>query len=609
MPTFVKLRSHRAQILGHFMFKPIVCYCLLPAIIACFLLPEPLAGQSAPRYISSMAVGPEGTLVLLSEGDSLVRMIAPDTGKTGVYWRFNQQPGGLFVRSDSLWVTSGNVKGRLSLLLAGNPGPIYETETGYSPNSPIVDSKGQWVYVCCRFINRVERFDAATGKKSGSVEVLREPVAAALSPNDSWLFVANFLPAGRADSQIVSAQVSVIDLKNFQKWGDISLPNGSNALRHMQLSPDGKYLYVTHNLGRFQVPTSQLHQGWMNTSALSVIDVEQKRYVGTLLLDEPSRGAAGSWGIAADSDWLVVAHSGTHDISIIDHKAMISRFEAYESKENLAYDLHFLYGIRRRVPIYGNGPRAICFNGGEIQTVTYFSDTLNRIDPKSARVHYVALNPARKENAVQKGRRIYNDASYCLQNWQSCNGCHPGEGRTDGMNWDLMNDGIGNPKNCKSLLLSHVTPPNMISGIRANAEMAVKAGFSYIQFMEVPDSIAGFVDEYLKNLQPLPSPRLIKGKLSPLARRGQTLFNKLGCAECHSGPLYTDLQMHRIGPDLEFEKGWDTPTLIEVWRTAPYLFDGRAATLEELISVHRHGITGKLSRKETEALSEFVKSL
>ena len=53
------------------------------------------------------------------------------------------------------------------------------------------------------------------------------------------------------------------------------------------------------------------------------------------------------------------------------------------------------------------------------------------------------------------------------------------------MNWDLMNDGVGNSKNCKSMLFSHVTPPNMISGIREHAERAVRAGFNFIQFFEI----------------------------------------------------------------------------------------------------------------------------
>ncbi|MGL4493439.1 MAG: c-type cytochrome, partial [Tannerellaceae bacterium] len=193
---------------------------------------------------------------------------------------------------------------------------------------------------------------------------------------------------------------------------------------------------------------------------------------------------------------------------------------------------------------------------------------------------------------------------------QSCNGCHPGEGRTDGMNWDLMNDGVGNPKNCKSLLLSHVTAPNMISGIRENAEVAVRAGFKFIQFHDVPEEDALNVDLYLKSLKPLKSPYLVDGELSEEAKKGRKVFEKLNCDACHSGPYYTDMKMHRIGDDIEFEQGWDTPTLIEVWRTAPYLFDGRAATLKSVFSEHKHGIKDKkVSDKEIDQLVEYVNSL
>lgn len=63
-------------------------------------------------------------------------------------------------------------------------------------------------------------------------------------------------------------------------------------LRGIALSPDGNYVFVTHNLGRFQVPTSQLQQGWMNTSAMSVIDTQTQSFSGSVLLDEPrTRGS------------------------------------------------------------------------------------------------------------------------------------------------------------------------------------------------------------------------------------------------------------------------------------------------------------------------------
>ena len=150
----------------------------------------------------------------------------------------------------------------------------------------------------------------------------------------------------------------------------------------------------------------------------------------------------------------------------------------------------------------------------------------------------------------------------------------------------------------------------MISGIRADAEAAVRAGYKLIQFTYLPEDFACCVDEYLKSLKPVPSPYLENGELSEKAERGRKVFEKMDCDKCHSGPYYTDMSMHRIGEDVEFEKGWDTPTLIEVWRTAPYLFDGRATTIEEMLEVHKHGLEKKkISKKELEELAEYVKSL
>ena len=73
--------------------------------------------------------------------------------------------------------------------------------------------------------------------------------------------------------------------------------------------------------------------------------------------------------------------------------------------------------------------------------------------------------------------------------------------------------------------------------------------------------------------------------------------------------MFTDQKMHRIGEDVEFDAGWDTPTLIEVWRTAPYLFDGRAETMEKVFSVYKHGIEGRLSKKDLESLVKYINSL
>jgi cytochrome c peroxidase len=216
------------------------------------------------------------------------------------------------------------------------------------------------------------------------------------------------------------------------------------------------------------------------------------------------------------------------------------------------------------------------------------------------------------------GERHFNDATLCFQGWQACSSCHSHDARVDGMNWDNLNDGIGNPKNAKSLLLAHATPPSMWLGVRANAEVAVRAGIRNSLFTVQPPVVAECLDAYLTSLQPMPSPRLANGRLSASAERGRAVFfnETVGCADCHSGPRYTDLESHDVGTLGRFDKSgerFDTPSLIEAWRTGPYLHDGRAVTLHEVLTIFQqndqHGVTSHLTPRQLDDLVEFVLSL
>ncbi|MBS2209991.1 c-type cytochrome [Carboxylicivirga mesophila] len=524
-------------------------------------------------------------------------------------WFFHDEPTGVVVKDGRAYVTSSFASGLVTVIDILSKEKIIEINVPMGATSPVLSHDGVKLYVCCQYNNSLLEIDLISNKVKRNVSLLREPAGAALSHDGKYLYVTNFLPAQRADVEVVTAKVSVVDTKTMKRVKDIALANGSNALRGICISSDGRYVFITHNLGRFQVPTSQLQQGWMNTSGLSIIHTASQSYLGTVLLDEPEYGAAGIWDVTCNADKMLISHSGTHDISVIDYAAFINKFEQTDKKEELSYDLRFFTDIRYRLKVVGNGPRSLLLDGVQAIVPTYFSDTLNVIDLVSQQIYAHALNPDLKETIERKGERIFNDASHCFQGWQSCNGCHPGDARTDGMNWDLLNDGIGNSKNCKSLLYAHQTAPSMITGIRPDAETAVRAGFRHIQFAEISEEDAKAVDAYLNSLRPLPSPYLVQGRLSEKAKRGKQVFQKASCNYCHSGTLYTDMQMHKIGT-IEFEKGWDTPTLKEVWRTAPYLFDGRAESIETLIKDFKHGLEGqRLKKKEIEDLIEYVKSL
>ena len=566
------------------------------------------SADNPPFFTTDIKLNNKGEMFLTEKGVKRVDIFSPD-GKLLHSYPMDEIPTGILVDGDKAYVTTFEETGKLQILLLESGRIEAAIPTGSGACHPMFGPDKKAIYVCNQFDNSVSEVDPVNHKVLRKVKVLREPKSAVFSKDGKYMYVTNFLPAQRADLDYVAACVSVIEMDGFTKVKDIKLANGSNALRGICITPDGKYVYVSHNLGRFAVPTSQLQQGWMNTSAFSIIDTEKQEFVGAVVVDEPERGAAGIWSIDCDNDHIYISHSGTHEVSVIDHPALREKFEAYPNKAVLDYDLNFLYGIRERIPLQGNGPRSMVLTDGKLIIPTYFADVLNVMDINTREITATELNPGRTESDINKGEKYFNDASHCFQNWQSCNGCHPGDARTDGMNWDLMNDGVGNSKNCKSMLFSHVTPPNMISGIRAHAEIAVRAGYNFIQFFDISEEDAVCVDEYLKALRPVPSPLLVNGELSDLAKEGRKVFEKLKCGECHSGPYYTDMKYHRIGEDVEFEKGWDTPTLREVWRTAPYLFDGRAATMEEVFEVHKHGIDKKVSKKDIEALVEYVNSL
>jgi cytochrome c peroxidase len=136
------------------------------------------------------------------------------------------------------------------------------------------------------------------------------------------------------------------------------------------------------------------------------------------------------------------------------------------------------------------------------------------------------------------------------------------------------------------------------------------------------DALAAFVT----SLDTVPrSPfRNADGSLTDDGAAGERIFVALGCDACHAGPDFTDsatgivhdvgtitaLSGQRLGGALE---GIDTPTLLGVWQTAPYLHDGSAATLEDVLVARnpddRHGATSTLSPAELDQLVAYLKQI
>lgn len=538
----------------------------------------------------------------------------------------NSEPTGMTLAADGkdLFVTAGRYYGRV-LQIDSETGRLkQDIPVGHTPMSPVLSPDGEALYVCNRFNNDVSIIDLKKGKAIARVPVIREPVAADLTPDGKYLFVANLIPDGAANLDYVASKVSVINTQSLEVT-TIPLVNGAEGLRSLKLSPDGKYVYVTHLMARFFVPTTQLARGWISTDALSVIRVSDLSLQYTVLLDDVDQGFTNPWaiGFSGDGKTLIVSAAGNHEISLINLPEMTRKIEAEAGNTtkkvhlNTHNNLSFLQDIRKRIKLNGNGPRAIAVDENTVYVAHYFSDAMEVFDisnPDNMKMSSCQLAPDVPVRAERQGEIFFNDASLCFQNWLSCATCHP-DARTDGLNWDLLNDGIGNPKNVKSMLLSHKTPRAMWLGVRADGETGVRAGIKHIQFKVRPEKDAKAIDAYLKSLEPEVSPFLIEGKPSKPAKRGKKIYKQLGCVHCHPAPLYTDMNMYDLGTTLgqDVGKKVDTPSLIEAWRTAPYLHDGRAASLHEVFTIYNpedtHGKTSELSEQEIDDMVEYLLSL
>ncbi len=596
------------------------------------------------------------TLFVLNVDARQVAAVEAAGGKVVRSMALPAMPTGLCLSPDGakLYVTCAAPQGTVQILDVAS-GQVQGTiAAGHYATAPVATPDGKRLYVCNRFNNNVSVIDLEARKEIARVPAVREPIAAAITPDGKTLVVANHLPNDRADSYDVAASVTLIDTATNQATS-LRMLNGSTSVRGVCVSPDGKYAFLAHILARYQMPTTQLERGWMNTNAMTIVDIPGKRLVNAVLLDDIDLGAANPWGIGitADGKTICVAHAGTHEVSVIDAAAMFDKLAripaelkpgetpkpyddrgSYSSltQADVPNDLAFLVGLRKRVRlqamnIWGtapegpivNGPRGLAIVGQKAYVAVYFTDQLAAVDlsPKADKaVTIFPLGPTVELTKVRRGEMFFHDANLCFQHWQSCASCHP-DARVDGLNWDLMNDGIGTPKNNRSMLLAHKTPPNMWEGVRPTGEAAVRSGITHIQFAVRPDEDAQAIDEYLKSLQPVPSPYLVHGQLSESAKRGQALFNseRVGCAKCHPAPLYTDLQMHDVESRGQYDRRneFDTPTLIECWRTAPYLHDGRYTTIKQLIKEGKHGRkfgeVEKLTEQEIDDLVEFTLSL
>jgi len=612
------------------------------------------AAAAAPATYRSplaLAVAPDGKTAYASDRTAGCVVVLDMAAKAAAgEIALKGEPWGMALSADgkTLYVAQRGA-GSVAVIDTAKKAVVGEIPTGPRPIAVALAEKTKRLYVCNQATDTVSVIDLAQapGKEIKRIPAVREPSFAAVTADEKHVVITNQLPKGVGTDPTLSAVVNIIDTAKLAVVSTIKLTPGSTSVYGVCTSPDGKWAYVVHQLSRFNLPVTQLERGWVNTYALTIIDVAKGTRYATMLLDDLTRGAANPYAVvcSADGTGLWISHFGTHKVSAVNvglvHELLTGKVPAElaalkdgsqpniwvriqqdpKQIQELENDLTALYiaGAIRRISSGGNGPRGLALSPDNktLLVANYYTGSVAVIDTAANKpVGEIALGPQPPADPARRGASIFHDATYAFQHWHSCASCHPNDGRVDGLRWDFMRDGIGNAKDTISLLYMHQTSPHNRRATRPDPRECVRTGVlgSHMIVPEAADVDA--VLAYLVSLKPEPSPYLENGKLSASAVRGKALFEgKAACAVCHPAPLYTDKKMHNVGALSRSEPDgrYDTPALVEGYRTAPYLHDGRAATFKDVLIQHdpkgQHGKAKGLSPQELNDLVQYLLSL
>jgi cytochrome c peroxidase len=273
------------------------------------------------------------------------------------------------------------------------------------------------------------------------------------------------------------------------------------------------------------------------------------------------------------------------------------------------------------------------YNALDFEVVAYDTKRLTRVATIK-----VCDNPL--SDRIHRGKILFHSALQPMagRRWISCSSCHP-DGEPDGRTWQKP-EGLRDTPALAGLAWTH---PILWSANRDEVqdfEHTIRGplmqgrglvGGTVHPVLGPPnkgasadlDALAAYTNYH----RPSPSPHAKDG-LTEAARRGRELFfaQHTGCATCHRGPYYTDSQprpsaaivRHNVGtgdadPTEVMGPAYDTPTLLGIYRTAPYLHHGKAKTLEDVLTTFnpddRHGKTRHLKETQIADLVAFLKSL
>ncbi|MEN8229864.1 MAG: beta-propeller fold lactonase family protein [Bacteroidota bacterium] len=515
---------------------------------------------------------------------------------------------------------------------------IADTLSGGSgPADIVISPNEEFLYVVNSYSSDISIFDLDNYEEKRRLKAGNNPVSAAFSPDGENVYVSSRrtipLPYG---SQPVT-EMTVTDAGS-QRVSERLMFENAYIMENVKVTPSGDLAVSTLIRPKNLIPAIQVEKGWMMTHGIGIIERKENGRTVQLLLDEPNSYYADPFDlvISPDGKRAYVSHSGVNQISVIDLDEIRKLLEESTEEQLQTYSNHLGISSRyviARIPT-GANPKGMVLSpdGNLLYVAERLEDRIAVINTSSLETEKsISLDGPRRVTVARFGRQMFNNAGHTFQNQYACYTCHP-DSHEDGLVYNMAGKDMGrNLANVQTLRDIGDIPPYKWNG--KNQTIHKQDGMRFSTILTRTESfdhkeLDALVAYIITGIRNPPNLRFNpNGELTAAQQRGKEVFyrdmdnfgNEIPvenrCYTCHPPPYFTNMEMTDVGTlaDMDDPMLFDVPQLNNVYESAPYLHDGRAATLEELWTKFndedKHGVGNDMLKDQLNDLVEYLKSI
>ena len=600
-----------------------------------------LARMQHETYVSpyKLTISEDGNrlYVIAQESNELV-VVDPGTGELLKKIEVGERPHTVALSKDGQSAYVSNQWADNIYMVDLDNGQVTDTlMTGTGPAGLVISPDGKQLYCVNSYSNNISVFDLETQNEKRRLKAGNNPVSAAITPDGSEVYVTSrrSIPVEHMTSPITELTVAGTKQQRItarKRWKDAYI------MENVAITPSGDMAISTLIRPKNLIPAVQIEKGWMMTHGIGIIERKENGRMVQLLLDEPNAYYSDPFDIVISPDGkrAYVSHGAVDMISVIDldEIRILLNESSDEQLENYANHL----GISSRYVIgrihTGSNPKGMALSpdGKTLYVAERLDDQIGVINTESMlSERTIDLEGPRRITPVRYGRQILNNAGHTFQNQYACYTCHP-DVHEDGLVYNMAGKDMGrNLANVQTLRDIGKIPPYKWNGknqtiykqdgMRFSTILTRTEAFNYKEL----DALVAYI--VVGNPNP-PNLRFNPhGELSAAQERGKVIFyrdfdnygNEIPesnrCYTCHPPPNFTNLELTDVGTlaDSDDPMKFDVPQLNNVYESAPYLHDGKAATLEEIWTRYNdydeHGVANDMTKDELNDLVEYLKSI